>query len=256
MTKPMPQLSEVCIDLSTGPGELCIEFPGGTRICAQVGYDLGDPSDITRALMAQINTALAPMIPLFDVIDVAKKLFDCVQAIPDAITNLDPTPILQCIPELKKKLDAILKCLPITSVPLFVKSVINVMIAQLLGLRMDLAALIKQQERIIQAATKAAMVGNVQLQVAVDCAEGNLAAQLRNMNSTLQPLNRLIGVLNLLLNLVGLPCMPTIGGLAKAAASTLKVIDNAIKILETIRDAIPIALVQLPPIPPPDAPCK
>lgn len=254
MARPIPALDQICINLSTGPGELCVQFPGGTKICAQVGYELGDPSEITRSLVAQVNTALAPMMPIFDIIDFAKALFDCLSAIPDAITNLDPMPLVDCLPGLHKKLEALLALLPVMSLPLLVKSIIDVVINMLLGLKMELMTLIRQQIRILAAATKAAQVGALQL--VVDCATGNLEASLRNLNSSLLPLNRLVGVLNLLLNAVGLPCIPTLAGLSKVADDQLKVIDNAIAILEAIKNLIPVADLHLPPIPAPTDPCK
>jgi hypothetical protein len=254
MARPIPALDQICINLSTGPGELCVAFPGGTKICAQVGYELGDPSEITRSLVAQVNTALAPLMPVFDIIDFAKVLFDCISAIPDAITNLDPTALINCLPGLHKKLEALLALLPIMSIPLLVKSLIDVMINMLIGLKMDLTTLIRQQLRILAAATKAAQVGALQL--VVDCASGNLDAHLQNMNSSLLPLNRLVGVLNLLLNTVGLPCIPTFAGLSKVATDQLKIIDNAIAILEAIKALIPVGDLHLPPIPAPTDPCK
>lgn len=252
--RPIPALNEICIDLSTGPGELCVVFPGGSKLCAQVGYGFGDPTEITQALIAQVNGALAPMIPIFDLIDLAKRIADCLQAIPDAITSLDPTPILQCMPELVKKLNALLQLLPITSVPLLVKSILDVMIQELIGLKLELSTIIRQQQRIMDAATKAAKVGSLRL--VVDCAEANNMVRLENLNASLKPLNRLVGMLNLLLNQVGLPCIPTFASIAEAAIGQLAIIDNGITILEQIKAAIPVLEITLPPIPAPTDPCK
>lgn len=255
MADILPDLSDFCFALSTGPGELCIEMPGGARLCAQAGFDTGDLGEITKSLFAQINSALAPLQPFFNILDVLKCIMDCIMAIPDCIgPPPDPSGLLNCIPNLQKAVDKLLKLLPQLSIPIMIKSILHTIIVGLQGVRLKLLALIKQVERIIAASLKATALGNLQLQIVVDCANNNMDAQLQNLNAGMAPLNRLLGLMNVLCELAGLPCIPPIGGLAAIGEDALAPLDAIIKILQALEAAIPVPDLSLPAFDP-DADC-
>lgn len=247
----IPSLETTCIELSTGLGELCIEFPGGAKICASAGVELGDPGEIVKNLLAQVNTALAPLQPFFNILDVLKAMLDCIKAIPDALgPPPDPSAIIGCIPGLIKAVDKLLAMLPPLSIPIMVKSILRVIIEGLKGLRAKLLAMIRHAERILAAGLAAAELGNVQLQLVVDCASGNLDAQFENMNAGFAPLNRLIGLLNVLLDLAGLDCIPALSGLLDISEDALAPLDATIALLEQLLALIPsldLVLTELPP---------
>lgn len=238
---PLPDLTELCIELSSGPGELCLTFPGGVQICAQAGYDIGDPGDITASLFAQLNSALAPMGMLFTVIDVVKGIFDCVKAIPDCLgPPPDPSKLANCLPDLAKKVSALLKLLPPFSIPVLVGGLIDVVITALTGLKIRITALLAKQLKISSSSLIAAKMGaGVQLKTAVDCATSNLSIELSNTNAGLQPLSRLLGIINLFLQLAGLPCIPPPPGLGVLSNALLKPIDDFIKVLQSIKAGLP-----------------
>lgn len=236
----VPDLSVLCIGLDTGPGQLCITMPGGAQICAYYGLETGDYGDITRGLLAQLNTALAPLTPFFQTVDVIKQTIDCLMAIPDCITSLNPQPLAQCIPDLVEKLQKLLALIPQLSVPVMVRDIIDVLIVVLIAYKLDIEELLKQQARILAAATRAAATGNVVLQTSVDCATGDLDAALQNMNDSFQPLNRLVGVVNLLLELASLPALPSLDGLNELSEDVLIGFDLSIQLLETAKAALPV----------------
>lgn len=247
----LPDLQSSCIEITTGVGEVCIKLPGGSKVCASIGVEFGDPNEILRALIAEINTALAPLGPFFNILDVVKCVFDCIQAIPDALgPPPDPTAIVQCIPNLAKAVNKLLEMLPINSVPILAKSILEAIILLLRAMRSKLLAMIQQAARILAAATKAAETGNFQLQLVVDCANGNMEAQLENMNASMAPLNRLIGLLNTLLELAGLDCIPALGDFSEVSDAVLAPLDATIELLEMIKAAIPSMDLLLEAIPP------
>lgn len=240
MADILGDLSALCVDLTTGTGELCITFPGGTTVCAQFGYELGDPSEIVRSLFAQVNGALAPLTPIFDIIDLAKKLVDCVKAIPDVVgPPPNPQKLEDCLPGLLEALDKLLHLLPPLSVPKLVKDIISAIVMGLLGLKLQLRALIQQSVRILALATKAAKPGNVVLNSILDCAKGNFDAQMQNLNDSIAPLNRLLGVVNLLLELANLPKLPELDDLGDDPEAALAPLDTAIKTLQAASAALP-----------------
>jgi hypothetical protein len=237
-------LGAICTPLNTGPGELCVTFIGGATLCAQTGYELGDPTTIVTSLLSQLNSALAPLQPFFTILDFVKAVFDCIKAIPDCLgPPPSPQPILSCISGLTEVVNKLLQLIPPFPILRMVKGILNVIIVGLEGLKSRLQAIIDQTTRVLNAATKAAQTGNVSLLGIVDCAQGNLDVQKANLNASLAPLNRLIGVVNLLLELAGEDCIPAIGEV-DALGPLQDVIDFLTAIYNAIPDAPQLAEIQ------------
>jgi len=236
---PLPDLSEVCIDLKVTSQELCITFPGGAEMCVQIP-GVPDPTDVSKQLLAQANAALAPLVPVFNIIDAIIALFNCVKAIPDSLgPPPDPTKLAECIPDLAEKIDKLLKLIPQLSIPVLIAGLIDVILFYLEGLRGQLQAIIAAQVRIAAAATRAAELGNVQLRTVVDCATASMDAYLQNLNEGMKPLNRLVGLLNLFLQLAGLPTVPDLSNLGDDAEAALAPLDAVIDSLKTVRAGLP-----------------
>lgn len=94
--------------------------------------------------------------------------------------------------------------------------------------------------KIAQAATRAAELGNVQLQTVVDCANANIEAQMKNLGEGAAPVNRLIGVINLFMEIVGLPKLPDLSNLGTDAQAALAPLDAVVEQLKNARAAIPV----------------
>jgi hypothetical protein len=139
-----------------------------------------------------------------------------------------------------KKLAKLLELIPQLSIPVLVADLLEVVIVGLIALRGELAAMITQQLRIAAAATRAAQTGNIQLNLAVNCATGNLDALLANKQAGMQPLNRIVGIINLLLGLAGLPTIPSLDSIDALDDSALVGLDKTIQILETAKAALPV----------------
>lgn len=245
-----PSFDSLCVPQFSFADQLCVEFPGGFNVCAS-DYELGDPTTIVKGMLKQLNTALVPLGPFFKILDVIKAVFDCIMAIPDSLgPPPDPTALLACVPALQKAVDAVLAMLPPFPIFKLVKGILNVIITLLQGLKLKIQAWIKQVNRILNAAIAAEALGNIQLQLVVDCANGNMDAQLSNLNQDFEPLNRLLGIVNILLQLVGLDCIPSLSGFGEISEAVLAPIDAIIQLLEMIYALIPVGLPSLPSIPP------
>lgn len=244
------QLEDECRLIETGPGELCVPFPGGATLCAQVGYDIGDPSTIVKSMLAQLNTAMVPLTPFFDVLDFVKAVSDCIHAIPDSLgPPPSPQPIIDCLGGLAKAVSKLLAMIPPFPIFAMVKGILTVITTGLQGLKLKIQALLNHQLRITAAATIAAQTGNVGLTAVVDCASGNIDAQWHNLNAELAPLNRLIGAINVFLKLAGSDCIPAIGGVA-SDSSALGALQAIIDLLQAVNAVIPGGLPNLTPITP------
>jgi hypothetical protein len=163
-----------------------------------------------------------------------------VKAIPDAITSLDPGKITDALPDLAQKAGKLLPLVPQLSVPLMIVGLIDVLLAFLGGLSGQLRALIDQQVRIQRAENRATELGNAQLQTVVDCSRGHVASQLQSLAESAAPVNRLIALINVFTQLVGLDRLPDLSNLGSDAATALQPLEDTVQALQQIRAAIPV----------------
>jgi len=238
---PLPDLETLCVELTVTPQQLSVTFPGGATLASELpNLGIPDPLQLAKQLMAQANAALAPLAPVFNLIDVALALFNAVKAIPDAISHLDPSKITDALPELAEKAGKLLPLVPQLSVPLMIVGLIDTLLAFLGGLAGQLRALINQQVRIQAAENRAAELGNAQLQTVVDCSKHHVAAQLQSLSESVAPVNRLIALVNVFSRLAGLGPLPDFSGLGSDAAAALQPLEDTVQALQQIRAAIPV----------------
>ena len=257
MSDSITPAEAVCLRLAEGPGELCVLFPGGAKICASYDVEFGDSASIIRGYLGQINTGLAGLAPFFTMLDVIVAIVDCVKAVKDAIgPPPNPTKLVKCMPNLLTALDKLLELHPAISIPKTVKGILRVIIVGLRGLRSELEAFIMQAARVTWAETRGAALGNVDLIVAADCARNQFGIELANLNASMTPLRRLFGVLNALLKLAGAPCIQVpLDAIETATEAAFIPIDAAIAAVQYAYDAIPIPDLPFPAIPGSQEPC-
>lgn len=238
---PIPDLKSICVELTVQPQNFSVTFPGGASLDAELPeVGVPDPMEISKQLLAQANAALAPLGPVFNLIDVALALFNTVKAIPDAISHLDPSKITDALPDLANKAARIAAIVPQLSVPLMVLGLIDTLLAFLGGLSGQLRAIIDQQVRIQKAENRAAALGNAQLQAVADCSKHQVSAQLQSLAESVAPVNRLIALINVFAQLAGLGPLPDLSNLGTNAAAALQGLDDAVHALQEIRAAIPV----------------
>lgn len=238
---PLPDLNQLCLECVVPPQKLCVTMPGGASLCVNLP-DATPPnaSEVARAMLAQVNAALTPLTPLFNIIDAVVSIVACVQAIPDAIIKLDPSGIIQCVPEMVQKLSKLLAIIPPLSIPITIRDILAVIIAFLSGLKSDLEDAKIQLNRILVAQLKAAQPGNSKLLDVISCAQATFDAMMAHIREGAAPLNRLIGLLNALLGLVPgvdpIPCLGSVEGLPQPVIDTLT---TFIDVLTIVRNILP-----------------
>lgn len=230
----------LCPQLRTGPGRVCVTMPGGGEICVSADPNLPDAASATKKMFDAANGALAPLVPIFNILDAIFAIKDCIEAIPKSLVPPNPKPMLECLVELLKKIGILSKILPYVSVPAMIVGLIDAIIGFLEGYLAEVRRMIARVEAIARARTRAEELGNVQLIAVLDCAEQNVKLELENLNQSAEPLNRLIGVLNGFADLAGLPCIPSIDGLTELSDEALKPIEDVIEFLIALRDSIPV----------------
>lgn len=237
----LPDLTTFCVKL-TLPGGLCVQLPGGAKICAT--YPVGKiptADELTSALLAQVNTALSPLMPLFDILDVLVAIVNCVKAVEKCLgPPPDPTELIKCFPKLASAMATVLKLLPQLSVPVLIAGILDVLIMYLTGVRAQMLAFIKKQLKLVAAETYVYALGSIQLRAAVDCATDDLHVAMANLNANASAIGQLVEVVNLLLGVAGLPELPLgLMDLEGDAQSALLPLDAGIKVLTTVRAGFP-----------------
>jgi hypothetical protein len=233
--KPIPRL----------PAPRQIVFPGGAALSQVLAAGSEIPSGLDAAtnLLAQASPAMAPLMPIFNIIDAVLALVECVQAVPDALgPPPDPAKMIEALSGLAEKLPKLLDLLPQVATPRMVIGMLDTLIDFLEGLRDQIEAILLQAERTRAARAKAEDLGDENLLHIAGCAEAQGQAQFQAMADALAPMNTLGSGLSLFLGLLGLPEVPALDGLINIEnpeAGFVR-IDDLVNLLRSIRDAVPL----------------
>ena len=233
-------LEAACVILQVTPQDVCVTLPGGAEVCAQMPGIPRDGGELSKQLLAQLNASMAPLTPIFNVIDAIIAVFACVQAIPEAILKLDVKGLVECVPEMVEKVAALAKLVPQISVPFMIVGMIDVLILALEGIQADLEAIAAQSVRIQQIETLAQEPRNVGLVAVLNCANADFQAFVDNVNAGAGPINRLIGLLNAFMQLIGLEGIPVVGTVDSNTSASIEALGTVISTMREIRNAIPI----------------
>ena len=234
-------IGEACAKITSSGDTLCVTFPGGTEVCIAADPDKLDPSDQVKKLFDQVNSALAPLNPIFTVIDAVVSVKDCIEALIDALgPPPSPKPIIDCLKKLLFLVEKLLKMIPQLSIPLLVAQFLDALIIFVKSFKAQIEHIIDKVARQIETGLRAAELGNLTLQASVDCTLENLGIELQNMAKQAEPINLLIGSINAFLDIIGLPCIPSLEVPTELVKEALAPLDLLVKILEALRDAIPI----------------
>lgn len=219
----------ICIEIPEIPDPFAITLPGGVTM-------------ESINLMEQIQPALTPLVPLFDIIDTVVAVFNCVKAIPDTLgPPPDPTVLAACIPELAEKVSKLLKLIPQLSLPYTIIGIIDLVIDTLRQARTQLLHLQAQMQQILGAIDRATDLDDAGLMAITNCAQANVAQEAANVGKSLAALGKLIGLLNLFLGMVGGPEVPDLSDLAGTPLDeAIPPIDAIIETIQGVRDAVPV----------------
>lgn len=244
-------VSAACIDLGIDAdlSDLAIIFPGGAvlEIPTPPGIDVAFAIDYAKQILAAVSAALMPLQPIFSIIDTIMAIVDFAKAVPDGIAALDPGKIVEAIPKITAKLDRLLAMIPPLSIPIFLKSLLRVIIVMLTGLKQALNAIIDAILAASLAEARAAVVAefsisaSLQLTAAAECAKASASASMGGLAQGLKPLDALLKIVKLFVEMIGLPVeIPTIAELGADAKVAVNAIDVLIEALTLVRSAIPI----------------
>lgn len=219
----------ICIEIPELPDPLSITLPGGVSM-------------ESINLMEQIQPALTPLMPMFDIIDTVVAVFNCIKAIPDTLgPPPDPTVIGACIPELAEKVNKLLKLIPQLCLPYTIIGIIDLIIDVLRQARSLLLHLQAQMQQLTGAIDRATELDDAGLMAITSCAEANIAQEAANVGKSLAALGKLIGILNIFLGMVGAPEVPNLSDLAGTPLDeVVPPLDAIVDQLTKVRGMIPV----------------
>jgi hypothetical protein len=218
-------------------------------ICTAIP-DVGDPFALSLPggleiedynLMKAIQPLLAPLVPLFDIIDTVVAIYNCVKAIPDCFgPPPDPSGLVHCLPTLADKIMKLLKLVPQLSLPITIASLVDLVIAALREVKTKLQNLVDQLGQIERSIEHGRNLNDAGLTAILACAQGNVEQEARNMGKQLASLGKLLAIISMFMEMVGGPAVPNLTDLdGIPLKQVLAPIDALVSVLMTVREAIP-----------------
>ena len=121
------------------------------------------------------------------------------------------------------------------------KGICGVIIQTLSEARNEYGALASQLEYIASAIDRASNLNDSGLMAVIACAQGNAEQQSANIAKALASLGRLIGIINMLFAIIGLPEVPLLDGLVGVPLSEIIApLDALIEVFVVVRNSIPV----------------
>lgn len=232
-------LAALCVPIAEAPADLCITFPGGFEVCAQSSEIPPSLLGYAKLALGAANSAMAPLGPIFTIIETITAIQKCLTAIPGILgPPPDPSKLLAALEDLAEKAAKLLKLLPQLSVPLMVVQLIDVIIAIIDGASSELAALARMLVRIQQAELAAATAPDL-LQMAI-CARTSFDVQMTNLERSFASINPHVQMINSLGSLAGLKPLPEFDSLPSDPSQAAATLQAAADALRVVRSAIPI----------------
>lgn len=229
----------VCVPIAEMPPTLCVTLPGGFEVCAIQGEMPPSLFQYAQAALGAANSALAPLGPIFTIIEVITSLFKCIKTIPDCLgPPPNPAKLIKALGDLTALMNKLLKLVPQLSVPLMILQLLDVIIAVIDGAAAELASLARFAQQIAQAET-AALTAPALLDMVV-CARASLSTQLTNVERVFASINPIIEIINALGGVAGLKPVPSFSGLPADPSAAVNALRDAADALRVVRNAIPV----------------
>lgn len=237
---------ELCIALPDVPALEDICFPGG--FCLSYIWDAIDKiphmADVSLDFFSQIGPAMAPLAPFFSLLDTVLAVYRCIQAIPDAITSLDPSELLKCVPALAELIDKILKLIPQMSIPKMIIAILKNMAYLIRAVASDLLYIQSQLQKIADMIDRASNLNDVKMNGFLVCAQATIEGSVMSTAEALKGIGRMILLVNIFIGLFGgeeIPCFGSLvsDNLADGLDVVIDLLLTLADILQEIAEAIP-----------------
>lgn len=230
-------LSGVVGNISPVCTQLRVSLPGGLAVQGAVPQIGASPLEAARATIGSLNSAMAPLGPVFSILDAVLAIVKFAQSVPGVV--LRPDKVVAALVDVVRKASKLASLIPQLSVPLMVLGCIDVLIAFLTGISEEVSAIAGLEAKASELAAIAEEVeamGPIATGIAAQATARR--AQVSCAMGDAQPL---LGIINVFCELVGLPAIvidvdPDAGSLEDVAAA----LASTVNALQAARDAIPV----------------
>lgn len=237
---PLPAIDTLCRALDPAPLNLRVRLPGGAEISAIADQLPPSLFSLAQQLLGQASSALAPLSPIFTIVEAVVAVQKCLTAVVDALgPPPDPGKLLECLPELAKKIEEIIALLPPTSVLALLVDVLDAIIATLHGTILELQAVQRLLNSIAAARNLSTTVEG--LAAVVLCGEQSADIAMDNIRGAFGSLNSLIEALNGFAAMAGIDgAIPTLDNIPDDPTQAIAFLQSGLDLLVTFRDSIPV----------------
>ncbi|MCP4568967.1 MAG: hypothetical protein GY841_15435 [FCB group bacterium] len=234
----------------SGLDDIC--FPGGACLSYVMTsiQSIPSPTEIPLQFMSQLGPATAFIQPFMNVLDTVIAVYKCIDGIVDFATSLNPSELLECVPNLVEKINAMLTMIPQLSIPRMVISMVNALISLLSGLSTDLQYLVDRLDAIARGIDRAADLNDNKKKDFLVCAQDTMNESLSATAMAMQAVGRIILLVNIFMGLFGGPEIPCFGEILDGATADvlqpiIDIIDALVDLLQQLVDMVPDPIAAL-----------
>jgi hypothetical protein len=210
-------------------------FPGGAKIGAMTDRLYTTEAELARGLLAQVQTVLAPMKPIFDILAAVLAVIEVL----GAVASLNPVKITKELKNAGKAFAQLAQLLPQVAGPKLAAHVLDLLIIVLQGFQAELRAAGLQQAEI-QRMQAELLGGDDPMGEILACAMRLNRARICAVEEGMAPLEPIFDLLNILLKILGFASLAAPGGIGHDAAAGVSAIDLAIARIRDVRRGIPV----------------
>jgi hypothetical protein len=227
-----------CPDRDPIPRDVCIQMPGGARICVNFPGVISSNLALVEQMMAQAGAAMAPLAPAFVILNTVTAVIDFCKS----VATLNPVEIAEALQKLLDSAAEMAGLAPPLSVPVMLLSMLDVLILFIQGAIDELQTVVAQLQRIAsaQAILDNLPDGNVDIELAITCADNLIQSQLTELSERLASGGAFIELVNLFMAMIGLDPVSPIPGLDAGAEDAVESLEEVVRVLEGVRNSIPL----------------
>jgi hypothetical protein len=188
--------------------------------------------------MAQLQSSLAPLAPLFTALDIISIIIDLIKA----LATLNPVKISKALKKLPPVVVKLLAIIPQVAIPLMLVGFLDTIILFLVGFSEYLNKTSETLGGLAAAEEYAETTGASALLDSVACGQVSIDGFMAAASDGFGPVNSLITAINALLQVIGLGkfIIPELGAVTTSNISvTQEILAETAGFLQTIRNAIP-----------------
>lgn len=216
---------------------LKITMPCGSEVVASLpGVPVANGKAMAQSLLDKANAAMAPLGPIFKLLDAFLVGVELARAIPELVTN--PAKLIEQLEKLIGVASALTKLVPPLSVPLLALEFIDAFIAYLQGTIQALEDLMTYTDKIEEMRAQAARYPT--LNVVVEVSEYNLDVMKTSLKSNTGSVEKIVRFVNVLMQLAGLEGIPSVSSLSGAPDEAIQQLRDTLTQVRRIRSLIPL----------------